>query len=153
MRGVRAGTAIDTFPREGGRDTHRRTFPVVRIEAREQGLGRFLNFATSARLHYPLAMNAADALSRLTAIAPAIKAMGATSLYLFGSTARGEAGPQSDLDLFIDYDPNSRFNALHLVGIKQFLEDELHTPIDITTRDGLHPMLRSKIERASVRVF
>ena len=66
-------------------------------------------------------MNAADALSRLTAMAPAIKAMGATSLYLFGSTARGEAGLGSDIDLFIDYDPSTRFNAFHLVGIKQFL--------------------------------
>jgi predicted nucleotidyltransferase len=79
--------------------------------------------------------------------------MGATSLYLFGSTARDAARPGSDLDLFIDYDPNSRFNAFHLVGIKQFIEDELQMPIDITTRDGLHPMLRSKIERTSVRVF
>ena len=79
--------------------------------------------------------------------------MGATSLYLFGSTARDAARPGSDLDLFIDYDPNSSFNAFHLVGIKQFIEDELQMPIDITTRDGLHPMLRSKIERTSVRVF
>ncbi|MDR3572052.1 MAG: nucleotidyltransferase family protein [Candidatus Pacebacteria bacterium] len=98
-------------------------------------------------------MNAADALSRLAAVAPAVKARGATSLYLFGSTARGEAGPASDLDLFIDYDPDSRFNAFDLVGIKQFLEDELQTRVDVATRDGLHPLLRDKIERASIRVF
>jgi predicted nucleotidyltransferase len=94
-----------------------------------------------------------DAISRLIAVAPTLKAMGATSVYLFGSTARGEAGPRSDLDLFIDYDPTSRLNAFHLVGIKQFLEDELQAPVDITTRDGLHPMLRDRIERTSVRVF
>jgi predicted nucleotidyltransferase len=98
-------------------------------------------------------MKASDAVSRLIAVAPTIRAMGATSLYLFGSTARDAAGPESDIDLFIDYDSNSRFNALHLVGIKQFIEDELQRPIDITTRDGLHPMLRCKIERTSVRVF
>ena len=98
-------------------------------------------------------MNAADAISRLNAIAPAIKAMRATSLYLCGSTARGESGSGSDVDPFIDYDPRNRFNALHLVGIKRFLEDELQTPVDVTTRDGLHPMLRSKIERASIRIF
>jgi predicted nucleotidyltransferase len=98
-------------------------------------------------------MNAADAISRLTAMAPAIRAMGATSLYLYGSTARGESGPSSDIDLFIDYDPTSQFNAFHLVGIKQLLEDELQTPVDVTTRDGLHPILRSRIERTSIRVF
>ena len=106
-----------------------------------------------AIMDYLVCMTAPDAFSRLTAMAPALKAMGATSLYLFGSTARGEAGPRSDIDLFIDYDPASRFNAFHLVGIKQFLEDEFQAPIDITTRDGLNPMLRDRIERTSVRVF
>jgi predicted nucleotidyltransferase len=47
----------------------------------------------------------------------------------------------------------SRFNAFDLVGIKLFLEDELKTAVDLTTRDGLHPRLRHAIEKSAVRVF
>lgn len=79
--------------------------------------------------------------------------MGATSLYVFGSTVRDEGRPARDLDLFIDYDSNGRFNAFDLVGIKQYLEDELKLPVDVTTRDGLHPMLREEIERSALRIF
>lgn len=79
--------------------------------------------------------------------------MGATSLYLYGSTARDEAGPSSDMDLYLDYDPSSRFNALDLVGIKQFLEDSLGLAVDLTTRDGLHPRLRADIEKSAIRIF
>jgi predicted nucleotidyltransferase len=98
-------------------------------------------------------MNPADAISRLKAHADTLKTMGATSLYLFGSTARNAAGPASDLDVFIDYDPQGRFNAFDLVSIKLFLEKELDLPVDITTRDGLHPMLKRDIEQAAIRVF
>jgi hypothetical protein len=98
-------------------------------------------------------MKRTEALDRLKDRADAIKAMGATSLYLFGSVARDESERASDLDLFIDYDPNSRFNGFDLVGIKQFLENELGVEIDITTRDGLHPMLRADIEQSAFRVF
>jgi len=98
-------------------------------------------------------MNRADAIDKLKAHADAIRAMGATALYLFGSTARDGAKSQSDLDLFVDYDAHSRFNAFDLVSIKLFLEKELALPIDVTTRDGLHPMLKADIERAAIRVF
>lgn len=98
-------------------------------------------------------MNRQEAISSLSRYADAVKGMGATSLYLYGSTAREEAQPTSDLDLFIDYDPTSRFNAFHLVEIKQLLEDELHIPVDLTTRDGLHPRLRQRIEQSAVRIF
>ena len=66
---------------------------------------------------------------------------------------RDEARSQSDLDVFIDYDPDSRFNAFDLVGIKHYLEDELRIPVDVTTRDGLHPMLKADIERSAIRIF
>ncbi|MGZ6009953.1 MAG: nucleotidyltransferase family protein [Rhizomicrobium sp.] len=98
-------------------------------------------------------MNRTEAIEELKARAAAIRAMGAISLYLFGSTAKNSAKVASDLDLFIDYDPNSRFNAFDLVGIKLFLEKELALPADLTTRDGLHPMLKSDIEQSAMRVF
>jgi predicted nucleotidyltransferase len=98
-------------------------------------------------------MRKAEAIEKLRRQADAIRALGATSLYLFGSVARDEAGPDSDLDLFIDYDPDSRFNAFDLVGIKLFLEDELSTKIDVTTRDSLHPILKERIELSATRVF
>jgi predicted nucleotidyltransferase len=98
-------------------------------------------------------MNCAQAVDQLKAYADAVRGMGATSLYLYGSTARDEAKPGSDLDIFIEYDRVSRFNAFDLIGIKQFLEDQLGTEIDITTRDGLHPRLRDRIEQSAVRVF
>ncbi len=98
-------------------------------------------------------MRRIEAITKLRQHAPAIKAMGATLLYLFGSTARDEGQAARDLDLFIDYDPNSKFNAFDLVGIKQYLEDELELAVDVTTRDGLHPMLRAEIEKTAVRVF
>jgi uncharacterized protein len=98
-------------------------------------------------------MGRIEAIAMLQRHAQAIRAMGATSLYVFGSTVRDAAQPASDLDLFIDYDPDTRFNAFDLVGIKQYLEDQLQMPVDVTTRDGLHPMLKADIEQSAVRVF
>jgi hypothetical protein len=98
-------------------------------------------------------MNRLDAISALRREAPDIKALGATSLYLFGSTVRDGATEQSDVDLFIDYDDRSRFSLVELVGIKQLLESRLGIPVDITTRDSLDPLLRSRIERLAERIF
>ncbi len=98
-------------------------------------------------------MNRNEIIEQLRRNADAIRGMGATSLYLFGSAAHDKARADSDLDLFIDYDPARRFSLLDLVGIKQLLEERMSTEIDITTRDSLHPMLKDDIERTAVRVF
>ena len=98
-------------------------------------------------------MTRTEALKRLRGQADAIKALGATSLYMFGSTARNKATAKSDLDLFIDYDPHGRFNVLDLVAAKRMLEKNLGVPVDLTTRKGLHPLLRKQIEAEATRVF
>jgi len=94
-----------------------------------------------------------EAIAKLKASEDAIRALGATSLYLYGSTARDEANLISDVDVFIEYDKSKRFSLFELVGIKQALEDSLNAEVDVATRDGLHPVLKKRIERSAIRVF
>jgi predicted nucleotidyltransferase len=97
-------------------------------------------------------MTRADLISTLRNQASDIRALGATSLYLFGSAARGEAGDNSDVDLFIDYDPN-KFSFVELIRLRERISHVLGRPADLTTREGLHPLLRPHIEAEAVQVF
>lgn len=98
-------------------------------------------------------MNRTQIIGDLRANADAMRGMGATALYLFGSVARGEASEDSDIDLFIDYDQSGDFSLIDLVGIEQYLEERIPHDIDVTTRDSLHPKLRTDIENGAIRVF
>lgn len=98
-------------------------------------------------------MNRAETLKILTSNADAIRAFGATALHLFGSAARDELRPDSDVDLFIDYDPTGDFDFFALCRIEELVETALGREIDLTTRGGLHPRLRERIEQSSVQVF
>lgn len=81
-----------------------------------------------------------------------LRAHGANALFLFGSTARDSAGPDSDVDLFLDYgDP--RFSLIDQIKLESYLSALLGTRVDLTTRGGLHPLLRSDIEASAFRVF
>jgi len=81
-----------------------------------------------------------------------LRAGGVEPLYLFGSTARGEAKPESDVDLFLDYhDPH--FSLIELVELQERISELLDTRVDLMTRGSLHPAFRSEVERAAVRIF
>jgi predicted nucleotidyltransferase len=98
-------------------------------------------------------MNRAEALKKLRRFAGALRARGATSLYLYGSTVKNKASAGSDLDLFIDYKPRSKFNAFDLVASKRLLQEGLGVDVDLTTRKGLHPLIRKRVEAEAKRVF
>ena len=102
---------------------------------------------------YVFAMRRLEAIERLGKNADRFREVGVAALYLFGSTARDEAHPDSDIDVFVDIRPGERFSLLDLLELKERLEAVLGTKADVMTRSSLHRVLRDDIQREAVRVF
>jgi predicted nucleotidyltransferase len=92
------------------------------------------------------------AIAALRAHEAEFKGLGVEHLYLFGSTARDEAGPDSDVDLFFDH-PEGSLSLFGLMKVKEAAARILGRDADVMTRRGLHPVLRPDIEAAARRVF
>ena len=98
-------------------------------------------------------MTRSETIAVLKASSQQIRELGATGLYLYGSAARDELLTNSDVDLFIDYDPSSDFSFVELVRLQELIGKKLERDVDLTTRSGLHPLLKAEIERSSIRVL
>ncbi|MEI8167692.1 MAG: nucleotidyltransferase family protein [Chloroflexales bacterium] len=68
---------------------------------------------------------------------------GASNVRVFGSVARGEAGPESDVDLLVALADDR--SLLDLVGLWQDLEDLLQRKVDVVTDGGLHERIRERV--------
>ena len=68
---------------------------------------------------------------------------GATNLRIFGSVARGEAGPESDLDLLVEMEPGR--SLLDHIALIQDLEEDLGCRVDVVTEKALKERYRKKI--------
>ena len=79
-----------------------------------------------------------------------IREMGIRSLSLFGSVAREEAGPDSDVDLLVEFSPPYTFDRY--IKAKFFLEDLLGHQVDLVMHEALKPRARSSVEKDSIRV-
>ena len=84
---------------------------------------------------------------------PALRACGVTALHVFGSVARGDPHSTSDVDVIIDYDPQSEFNLIDLAGVHRRLSERLGMKVDVVTRDGIHRRIRDRVLKEAVRVF
>ncbi|MGY3134582.1 putative nucleotidyltransferase [Bradyrhizobium sp. USDA 4501] len=98
-------------------------------------------------------MQTAEVISRLKSVEPQLRAFGVDGLYLFGSYARNEAGPDSDVDVFFDRAPGTRLNLDAFVGAYDVLKAALPVDVDYGTRDGLSKFIRDDVEREAIRIF
>lgn len=91
--------------------------------------------------------------AELKALERPLRERGLAALSLFGSTVRGTARPDSDVDVLVDIDPDVRFSLIDLVSVKDFLEDQLGRTVDVVTREGLDPAIRDRVIREARAVF
>lgn len=75
---------------------------------------------------------------------------GVTRLALFGSTARDEAGDDSDIDILVGYDGPAA--SERYFGVQFYLEDLLGRPVDLVTEKALRPELQPYVEGEAIRV-
>jgi hypothetical protein len=69
--------------------------------------------------------------------------MGVSRLAIFGSFARGEERPDSDVDILVDF--NVPVSIFKFLDVKERLETLLGRSVDLVTRDALKPQLRDRI--------
>lgn len=97
-------------------------------------------------------MHRDQAIAKLKQHEAELRRLGVEHLYLFGSTARGTARENSDVDLFFDYE-RGKLGLFDLMDIKERSSRILGCKTDIMTRDSLHKVLRQQIEASAVQVF
>ncbi len=79
-----------------------------------------------------------------------IRQMGVQSLAVFGSVVRGEATPQSDVDVLVSFRGPVTFDRY--MDVKLFLEDQLGCRVDLVVAEALHQRLRPYVQREAVYV-
>jgi len=94
-----------------------------------------------------------EIIAKVRATAPALRAEGVTKLAIFGSRARGDAGPDSDLDILIDIDSAARFSLLNLSGVGLMVEDATGLRTQVTLRRSMDERMANRIADDVIEVF
>ena len=90
-------------------------------------------------------------LSILAAHQDELEKLGVKSLELFGSVARNEATPESDVDFLVEFSIDA--GLFELFRVQHYLEDILGSGVDLGTKDALREHLREPVLKDAIRAF
>ncbi|MEF3366559.1 nucleotidyltransferase domain-containing protein [Methylocystis sp. 9N] len=98
-------------------------------------------------------MNAQEIIAVLLENVAALRARGVAHAALFGSHARGEARPDSDIDIMIEIAPDAVRDVYSYVGLKDFIAELFNGPVDVVNREFLKPYVRSSVTAGALQAF
>ena len=89
----------------------------------------------------------------LRAHRPLLQERGVNHAALFGSVARGEQGPNSDIDILIDIGDRPDLDVYQYVGLQDYIAELFDGPVDVVSRQGLKDYVRSSVLADAVYAF
>lgn len=98
-------------------------------------------------------MNRDAALAILRAHQEELHRRGVSHVSLFGSVARDQATPDSDLDIMIDIDTSVVQDVYDYAGVVGFISDLFSIKVDVANREMLKPYVRPSAERDAIHAF
>lgn len=98
-------------------------------------------------------MNRQDVIATLRAHGAELRRQGVARAPVFGSVARDEAKPDSDLDILVEIDPTANLDVYAYVGVAQYLAELFPIRFDVANRAQLKPHVRPSAEREAVYAF
>jgi predicted nucleotidyltransferase len=94
-----------------------------------------------------------EIISHLKDCEAELRAKGVADAALFGSIARNEQRPDSDIVIMVEIAPDANIGLYQYVGIINYLEDLFPLRVDVANREGLKPYVRPSAERDAIYAF
>ncbi len=98
-------------------------------------------------------MKAEEIVATLKRNEAALRAQGVAHAALFGSRARRDARPESDIDIMIEIAPDAPVGVFEYVAIAQYIADLFPERVDVANRSQLKPLVRPNAERSAIHAF
>lgn len=102
-----------------------------------------LSMTSPAKDRGSVELSREEIIGRLRQNEAALRSRGVAHAALFGSRARGEAGPESDTDIVIALDPKARLTVFDYAGLKSFIAGLFDGSVDVVNGEGLKPHLKT----------
>ena len=98
-------------------------------------------------------MKRSEVLETLRRSEPDLRARGVRRAGVFGSVARGDSQPDSDIDIMVEIDPEAHLTVFDYAGIKDYIASLFDGPVDVVSRDGLKPYVRPAATADAIYAF